>query len=133
MCRFDPGATVTASWTLRVPSYCPTFNSIGKNTKNNFRYRGWRKVWEKEFGPWLQTIPPAMKYRRVTITRYYAGRNRAYDHQNFAGGCKPLLDVIVTFGGLYDDRDLWCEAHYVQIKAGSDGVDVIEVKIEELS
>jgi hypothetical protein len=131
MCRYDADAAVTESWTMKVESYCPSFNSIGLNSKNNFKYRGWRKHWEIAFGPWLQSLPPAVKYRRVTITRYYGTGKRAFDSQNFAGGCKPLLDTLTNYGALYDDKDLWCEAHYKQEKS-ADGTDYIELKIEEL-
>lgn len=130
MCLFDTEATPVASWTHRIESYCPTFNSIGLNTKNNFKYRGWRKAWEVGFGPWLQTLPPAQKYRRVTITRFYGKGKRPFDRQNFAGGCKPLLDTLTNFGALYDDSELWCQSHYQQLKS-PDGKDYVEVKIEE--
>lgn len=131
MCRFNPDAKVAASWSLRVASYVPTLNSIGVNGKNNFKYRGWRKTWEQEFGPWLHSLPPAMKYRRVTITREYGKGKRAFDSGNFSGGCKPLLDTLTNFGALYDDSDLWCEAHFLQRKS-PDGNDYVEVRIEEL-
>jgi hypothetical protein len=131
MCRFDSGAKVVATWVLRVQSYCPTLNSIGTNSKNNHKYRGWRKAWEVEFGPWLKSLPPATRYRRVTITRLYGKGKRAFDAANFSGGCKPLLDTLTNFGALYDDSDLWCEAHYLQERS-PDGTDYVEVKIEEL-
>lgn len=132
MCSYDPEAVVTSTWTLRVKSYCPTFNTIGLNTKNNFKYRGWRKTWEAEFGDWLKSIPPANRHRRITITRLYGHGKRSFDSQNFAGGCKPLLDTLVKFGALYDDNDMWCSAHYKQCKS-PDGIDYIEVQIEELA
>lgn len=132
MCRYDADATVTASWSKRVQSYCPTYNSIGQNSKNNFKYRNWRKAWEVEFGPWLREVPPAVKYRRVTITRFYGKGKRSFDSQNFAGGCKPLLDTLTNFGALYDDSETWCGDHYVQTRS-PDGIDYVEVKIEELA
>lgn len=132
MCLYDADAAVSGCWEHRVQSYCPTFNSIGLNSKNNFKYRGWRKAWETHFGPWLQSLPPASKYRRVTITRFYGDKKRKFDSQNFAGGCKPLLDTLTNFGALYDDSDMWCQAHYVQ-KKSPDGKDYIEVKIEEFT
>jgi hypothetical protein len=130
MCRYDAGIVPAVSWTHRIESYVPTFNSIGLNSKNNHKYRGWRKAWEIGFGPWLQTLPPALKYRRVTITRLYGKGKRPFDRRNFAGGCKPLLDTLTNFGALYDDSELWCEDHYQQLKS-PDGKDYVEVKIEE--
>lgn len=130
MCRYDADAKVSTTWTLKIPSYCPTFNSIGLNSKNNFKYRGWRKTWETLFGPWLKTIPPALKFRRVTITRIYGSGKRAFDSQNFAGGCKPLLDTLTNFGAIYDDSDTWCNSHYLQTKS-PDGIDYVQVQIDE--
>lgn len=131
MCRWDADAEVAQCWTKRVQSYCPTFNSIGINSKNNFKYRNWRKAWEIAFGPWLQSIPPASNYRRVTITRLIGKGKRPFDRRNYAGGQKPLLDTLTNFGAIYDDSETWCEDHYVQCKS-PDGIDYIEVKIEEL-
>lgn len=132
MCRFDPGAKVIATWTSRVESYCPSLNTIGVNSKNNHKYRGWRKRWEDQFGPWLKLIPPAAKYRRVTVTRQYGKGKRPFDSaQNFSGGCKPLIDTLTNFGAIYDDSDTWCQSHYLQEKS-LDGKDYVEVKIEEI-
>jgi hypothetical protein len=130
MCRYDADAKVAHTWTLKVKSYCPTFNSIGQNSKNNFKYRNWRTSWEIEFGSWLASLPPALKYRRVTITRFYGTGKRPFDRKNFEGGCKPLLDTLTNFGALYDDKEMWCEDHYVQTKS-ADGIDYVELKIEE--
>jgi hypothetical protein len=132
MCRFDPAAVVTESWTLRIASYAPTQNSLGGNTKDGRKYRGWRKRWETEFGTWLATLPPAKRRRRVTITREFGKGKRAFDRVNFMGGCKPLLDTLTNFGALYDDSELWCEDHYAQRKS-EDGIDYVTVLVEELS
>lgn len=132
MCRYDPDAAVAATWVHKIQSYVPTLNSIGINSKNNHNYRKWRRIWEGEFGPWLQTIPPALKYRRVVITRWYGTGKRPFDSGNFAGGTKPLVDTLTNFGALYDDSNTWCECHHVQIKS-PDGKDYVEVQIQELA
>lgn len=132
MCAFDPDARTAYTWTHRVQSYSPTVNSIGTNGKNANKYRWWRREWEKLFGEWLGTVPNAMALRRVTFTRWYGKGNRAYDRRNFAGGCKPLLDTVVNYGALYDDSAAWVQDNYVQVKS-TDGIDYIEVKIEELA
>jgi hypothetical protein len=117
---------------MKVSSYCPTQNSLGGNTKNGQKYRGWRKAWEQHFGPWLGSLPPAKRKRRVLITRHYGKGKRAFDRVNFMGGCKPLLDTLTNFGALYDDNELWCEDHYSQQKS-NDGIDYVTVVIEELA
>jgi hypothetical protein len=132
MCRYDPDAVVTATWSKTIESYVPTLNSIGTNSKNNHDYRKWRRRWENELGEWLKSIPPALNYRRVTITRHYGLKKRPYDRRNFEGGCKPLLDTLTNFGAIYDDSETWCQDHYRQTKS-PDGIDRVEVVIEELS
>lgn len=130
MCRYDATVTPVRVWAHKIQSYTPTANTLRGNSKTNFKYRNWRTVWEKEFGEWLQSIPPAQKYRRVIVTRYFGKGKRAFDRVNFAAGCKPLLDTIVNFGALYDDSELWAEDHYLQLRS-SDGLDYIEIRIEE--
>lgn len=126
-----PAAVVVNAWVQRIQSYCPTLNSIGTNTKNNHKYRWWRDQFEKLLGPWLQTLPPAQAYRRVTLTRLYGKGKRPYDRENYSGGCKPLVDTLTNYGALYDDSETWCERHYLQSRS-PDGVDYIEIKLEEL-
>ena len=117
---------------MQIQSYCPTANTLTGNTRTNHKYRQWRTRWEREFGTWLQSIPPAQKLRRVTITRLYGKGKRAYDRINFAAGQKPLLDTLTNYGAIYDDNALWCEDHYTQSKS-PDGNDYIAVLIEELA
>lgn len=131
-CGFDPDAKMGQSWTATAESYAPSVNETGANTKINRVYRQWRKRWEKQFGPWLKTLPPAKAKRRVQITRVYSGRQRPYDRINFASGCKPLLDTLVEFGGLYDDSPTWCDDYYEQRKS-PDGKDYIVVTIDEFA
>ncbi len=132
MCLYDLEASIAASWTHTVDSYCPTQNSLHGNTKTNHTYRKWRTRWENEFGDWLRTVPAAVAYRRVTITREYGKGRRPFDRTNFAAGCKPLLDTLTNYGAIYDDSALWVQDHYQQIKS-PDGIDRIRVLIEEFA
>lgn len=132
MCRYDPGARVAESWSLREESFCPTQNTLRSNGKHDRVYKMWRGRWTKLFGDWLSSIPTAEKYRRLTITRHFGKGNRAFDSDNFSGGCKPLRDVVVTHGALYDDSPLWAEVHYQQLKS-ADGLSYVELLIEELT
>jgi hypothetical protein len=130
-CGYDPDVVYTEAWTATAKSYAPSVNKIGINGKNNHQYRQWRKSWAKLFGEWLKSLPVATKRRRVSITRMYGKNERPHDRINFAAGCKPLLDVIVEYGGLYDDSAAWCEDHYEQ-KKSPDGKDYVIVTIEEI-
>jgi hypothetical protein len=49
--------------------------------------------------------------RKVVITGY---RKRLCDRQNFARGCKPVLDGLVDAGVLVDDSEKWLDDVYVQ-------------------
>lgn len=132
MCRYARDAKASASWTLSAASYCPSLNRVGVNGKNNNAYRWWRNQWAKLLKDQVGAVPPAAAKRRVTITRHYGTKQRAYDRINYAAGCKALLDVLVGYGVLYDDSELWCEDHYRQVKS-VDGVDRVTVLVEELA
>lgn len=131
-CGWDEDVIWRDSWTATANSYAPSLNETGINSKTNHTYRNWRKKWAKQFGAWLKTIPTATQRRRVSITRYMGKGQRAYDRQNFASGCKPLLDTIVEYGGLYDDSPNWCSDFYEQ-KRSPNGKDYVVVTIEEMA
>ena len=52
------------------------------------------------------------QFRRVTIQRYGA---RLLDHDNFVGGCKPLLDALTRAGLLWDDSPGYLRVTYAQV------------------
>lgn len=41
---------------------------------------------------------------------------RMLDTDNLYGGCKPVIDALVTLGLLRDDKPKWCELHVSQCK-----------------
>lgn len=47
------------------------------------------------------------------VTRVYSGRSREFDHGNLVGGCKPLIDVLVSAAVIQDDapRHFSCAYH----------------------
>jgi hypothetical protein len=47
----------------------------------------------------------ARRQARLTITSYR--RRQIADHDNFVGGLKPLIDVLVRLGWLVDDSGAW--------------------------
>lgn len=55
----------------------------------------------------------AARKREVKITRYSA---RTLDVDNLVGGCKPLVDALVTAGVLVDDSPEWVTVTYAQGK-----------------
>lgn len=56
------------------------------------------------------TVPVTTK-RRVTILRVAP---RVLDMDNLYGGCKPILDAMVTLGLLRDDKPAWLDLHVSQ-------------------
>jgi len=48
------------------------------------------------------------------------------------GGCKPLIDCLVEFRLLIDDRNEWAEIHYKQ-ELSPTGHDRIVISIEEFT
>ena len=74
----------------------------------------------------------ATQPRRLTITVI---RRRLLDHDNFVGGCKPLVDVLVNLGLLIDDRPsalIGGKGEYYQEKAaGRQPMTRVEIAWEE--
>jgi hypothetical protein len=60
-------------------------------------------------------FPEEWVKRKVVITGY---RKRLCDRQNFARGCKPVLDGLVDAGVLVDDSEKWLDDEYKQVQAG---------------
>jgi hypothetical protein len=50
----------------------------------------------------------------LCITRQMAKGDRAYDHDNLVGGCKPLVDALKQRGWIDDDRPNRLDAHHHQ-------------------
>lgn len=54
------------------------------------------------------------QHRLVQIERYSA---RELDHDNFVGGCKPLVDALSRAGLIWDDSQKYVTVEYGQRKA----------------
>lgn len=61
------------------------------------------------------------KKRVVEITAYR--RRRIRDHANLVGGCKTLVDALVTVGLLVDDSEQWATFDYRQDVLSAYGFD----------
>lgn len=87
---------------LEVPMRTPSGNQLsGRHWSERARMR---KLWEKEL--WVAMAVAGLRrpaYRRVelTIERYAAQPIK--DADNYAAGCKPVLDAMVHIGLLLDD------------------------------
>ena len=121
MCAWDPERKVKRSWTVRGAGPLPSQNAIGGNGQgfNGSKYRKWRNGIERAIKDQLNEIPRARVFRAAIVTRYY-GKSpggatfRAYDHENFVGGCKPLVDVLRAYGVIYNDNAAYWRGYYRQ-------------------
>jgi hypothetical protein len=48
------------------------------------------------------------------VTRVFTGRRREFDHANLVGGCKPLIDVLVSMAIIVDDAPKHFTCAYAQ-------------------
>ena len=118
-CSFDPDASVLAAWAFCVPVEIRSGNShIVNAAASRWSYKRTRDSWQALLRNMrlLQGMPKATSKRRVTITRHYAGRQRAFDRDNLATGCKVIVDAMVRAGLLVNDDAGNAEIHYAQSK-----------------
>lgn len=109
--------TAKRSWTMSIGVDIPSQNEIASNKGGGrFKYRAVRNLFYTDIRNALEIvrIPFASSKRRVLITRFYSGRCRDFDKGNLIGGCKPLMDSLVSHGLVFDDSPKWIEAHYFQ-------------------
>lgn len=55
--------------------------------------------------------------QRVVITRFMKPRQRPFDHENFTGGAKALVDALTDLGYWRDDSERFLEREYHQAPA----------------
>lgn len=65
------------------------------------------------------------------VVRYYAKGKRKYDRANMAGGGKAIIDLLIDYDILLDDRPGVCEIYYSQEKSPT-GQDMVCITIEDL-
>lgn len=133
-CGYDPEARVLASWSFvigrEIRSGNERINNVGGS---RWTYRVMRSGWISDVSGMrlVHRIPDARGKRRVTLTRIIGYRQRRYDRDNLATGCKPVIDALVRCGLLVDDTEQHAELHFLQAKrAGLHGVVVL---LEELA
>ena len=131
-CGHDPEAVVIMTWDIIVDREVESGNRRVFNVGGSrWKYAAKRDAWQLEFRAFrlLRRIPKASAKRRVTLTRYYDGRQREWDADNLATGAKPVIDALVREGLLVDDARAFAEIHYDQVRRSPRGTGV---RIEEL-
>lgn len=134
VCGHDPKAKILATWRFAVARKPPSLNDRIVNSGFTARkYREERQAWGWEFRAARldQRIALAnTRRRRLSIARVFAGRERAWDPDNFIGGAKLIVDALVLEGLLLDDDRQHTEIQYIQ-KPGPDSR--VEFVIQELA
>ena len=51
------------------------------------------------------------------LVREYCYPNKEFDHANLVGGCKSIIDVLVSSGVIQDDAPKYFDCEYSQVKA----------------
>lgn len=131
-CGYDPAAIVTGRWELAIARTVHSLNAHrGNYGGTRWAYRRDRDEWQLAFkvARINARIPTATGKRRVTMTRLYSGRERAFDVDNLAGGMKLVVDAMVREGLLLGDDPARAELHHNQNRAATSGLAVV---IEEL-
>ena len=81
----------------------------------------------------LEPLPQAKERSRersfVRITRYSC---RPLDIDNFAGGCKPLIDQLRYAGIIRDDNPEAIQVEFLQFKVAHKAQERTEVEIKQL-
>lgn len=131
-CGYDSDLRVLKSYTIILDDIeLPSLNTVGTNNgRKKYKYRNWRRDWNKLLQKYVGKIPKATGHRHVTIIRARGKGKRAYDYGNLVGGAKPLLDMLVANGFLLDDNPKVCSEYYHDIKS-NDGVPSVTILLEE--
>jgi Holliday junction resolvase RusA-like endonuclease len=131
-CGYDSAAIVTGRWEFAIARAVHSLNfHMGNYGGTRWAYRRDRDDWQWEFkvARINARIPIAIGKRRVTLTRLYSGRERAFDVDNLAGGMKLVVDAMVREGLMLGDDPARAELHHNQNRAATSGLSVV---IEEL-
>lgn len=130
MCAWSPTTKPKAEYHFTLHIEGLSRNQIGSNNKRKWNiYRDWRDRCMFQVKK-IVGIPLATGPRYGILTRHWAKRKREYDHDNWVGGCKPLVDTLVKAGLLVDDTPKMWRGYYRQEKSET-GHDYISVQLME--
>lgn len=134
-CGYDPLAAVSAAWSFLIQRAVKSGNAHVYNVgASRWAYAKERDAWQSLIRARCNLgIPGAHGRRRVTLCRYYGGRQRELDGDNFQTGAKPVVDALVRERLLVDDRREFAEIHYLQIKTSVEEQRGLVITLEDLS
>jgi Holliday junction resolvase RusA-like endonuclease len=130
-CSYSPTLPVLATYSMRLELSAVSQNRLKGRTSDATQriYSGLRNKFLKLMTPQAEAIPQATDKRRVTFTRVYGKRKKAYDSDNFTAGMKGARDGLTKLGLIKNDNAQWLEAHYQQVP-GDD--DCVIITIEDI-
>lgn len=139
-CGEDPRTPVLErySFTLELAWPNPQNSGSGGGRLHNSGGARWgyKKVRDDFVREILLTSPPepmrGRQLRRVTLTRFWGPRKRAWDKDNLVAGAKPIVDALVLTGAMVDDSERYARIHYQQRKRTEGGACAVHVLIEVL-
>lgn len=135
-CGYDAHAVIDSTWQFHIALPVQSGNRHIYNVgSSRWRYAKERNDWQtaikaERIG---QRIPTATGKRRVTFTRYYGGRQREFDGDNFQTGLKMIRDAMIREGLIVDDRREFAEFAYVQVQTDVEEQRGLLVTIEEFA
>jgi hypothetical protein len=107
---------------IEVPRATPSANQLRRKYRNSFAYKRLQETWQTEIAC---KIRPA---HRAVIERFVVKEKpkmrvviqlikpRLYDHDNFVGGCKPIIDSLRKLGLIHNDSPHWLDLQVEQIQ-----------------
>jgi hypothetical protein len=139
-CGHDPDAQVRARWSFFVSAEVKSLNAHrGNYGAQRWAYKADRSRWQQWFAVLARNngipVGDEVPFRRVVLTRIYSGRQREFDVDNLAGGCKVVVDAMVRAGLLRGDDKASAQVTYRQRKITAiRGSEVgLLVELEELA
>lgn len=135
-CGYDAHAVIDSTWQFHIALPVQSGNRHIYNVgSSRWRYAKERNDWQTAIKAERisQRIPTATGKRRVTFTRYYGGRQREFDGDNFQTGAKMIRDALIREGLIVDDRREFAEFAYVQVQTDVEEQRGLLVTIEEFA
>lgn len=138
-CGYDASAVVAKSWSLFVELDAKSANARLTNSgATRWSYAADRNAWIRrlqiataDLGEFTGgRLRSATGFRRLTLTRHYYGKQRAFDPDNAVAGAKSCLDAAVRCGLLVDDSAKHAQVIYKQMRTTPTGVTFL---VEELA
>jgi len=103
---------------------------------NETRGRHWTvkhkivKAWRTALAYFFPFQPRYKEQRSIIITGYWEREVNFLDHDNFVGGCKPVLDGLKRLGWIFDDSHRWLRVSYRQKVLGVDEIHETGTRVE---